>query len=328
MSAKTKNVQHNKKQQLNQQEVDIWPLIIIGFGPAGYNASLYASRYKIKHLVIGQLIGGQISKAHLVENYLGFPQITGPEIAQKFREHAKKFMQVSDSKEVFDTVTNILKQQDIFVLQTASGKQYKAYTVILAIGTKEQELGLPNEKKFIGRGVSYCATCDGFFFRDKVVGVVGGSDTANTASLYLVGLAKEVHQFVRSSLKGERIWHDQIKQNPKIKLHIGVKVEELIGAERLEAVKLSDGTEVKLDGLFVEIGSYPDLSIVQNLKLETDERGYIKVNSRQETNLPGFYAAGDITTASNYFRQLITSAAEGAIAANSVLEYLSKMQVI
>ncbi len=306
----------------------VWPLVIIGFGPAGYNASLYASRYKIKHLVIGQLIGGQISKAHIVENYLGFPSITGPEIANKFRDHAKKFMEVSESQELVDTVLSIKKQDDIYILELASGKKIKAYTVILGIGTKEQEIGLPNEKEFIGRGVSYCATCDGFFFRDKIVGVVGGSDAANTASLYLANIAKEVHQFVRSTLKGERIWHEQIQENPKIKLHLGVTVEEIVGDAKLEAVKLSDGNTVQLDGLFVEIGSYPDLTVVKDLGLETDERGYIQVNEKQETNLPGFYGAGDITIASNYFRQLITSAAEGAIAANSVLEYLSKKGIV
>ncbi len=314
-------------QKLNQNE-KIWPLIIIGFGPAGYNASLYASRYKIKHLIIGQLIGGQISKAHLVENYLGFPQITGPELANKFREHAKKFMEISNSKEVFDTVTNITKKNDIFVVKTASGKEYLSYSVILGIGTKEQKLGLPDEDKFIGKGVSYCATCDGFFFRDKIVGVVGGSDSANTASLYLAGIASKVYQFVRSTLKGERIWHDQIKNNPKIVLHLGVQVSELKGKDKLEGVKLNNGEFVELDGLFIEIGSYPDLTIVKNLGLKTDERGYILVDSKQQTNVPGFFAAGDITTASNYFRQLITSAAEGAIASNSVLEYLSKKQVI
>ena len=312
----------------NRNTSEILPLIIIGLGPAGYNASLYASRYKIKHAIIGQIIGGQISKAHIVENYLGFPEIKGFEIANKFREHAHKFMPVSDSYELIDTVTNIEKQDNVFIVSTASGKTLKSYTIILAIGTKDKELGLPREKELVGKGISYCATCDGFFFRDKIVGVVGGGDTANTASLYLADIAKQVHQFVRSQLRGEKIWHDQLKARDNVKLHIGVKIVELLGQDRLEAVKLNNGEIVKLDGLFVEIGSEPNLSIVKNLPLETDEKGYIKVNHTQATNIPGFFAAGDITTASNYFRQLITSAAEGAIAAAGVQEYLAKNGLI
>jgi len=323
--------------QSAQAQDRIWPLIIIGLGPAGYNASLYASRYKIPHLIIGAAVGGQISKAHIVENYLGFISIKGPELGMKFREHALHFAALSGAKEIIGLVESITMQKaanaggsgsaNIFQVKMVDGTVYRSHAIILGIGTKERELGLEREHELIGRGVSYCATCDGFFFKDKVVGVVGGGDTANTASLYLADIAKHVHQFVRSKLRGEAIWHDKIRKNPKITLHLGVNITKLLGKDKLTGVQLDNGQIVELDGLFIEIGSQPDLTIVRDLPLETDNRGYIKVDATQATNIPGFYAAGDITTASNYFRQLITSAAEGAIAANSVQEYLTKLGV-
>jgi len=305
----------------NGSKSEILDLVIIGFGPAGYTASIYSSRYKIPHVIIGKQIGGQAGEAHLIENYPGFIKISGMELSMKFREHALSF----GAKEVMDEVIKVSRKDGKFVTETRSGDTFLSKTVLVAIGTKKRKLNVPGEDKFYGKGVTYCATCDGPFYKGKIVGVVGGGDAANTSSLYLADIAKHVHQFVRRDvLRGEPVWHERVKENPKITLHFNTKISQIVGKDKLEKVILEDGRELKLDGLFIEIGSVPDTSILKDLGVDLDEGGYIKVNRDQSTNIPGLYAAGDVTDGSNKFRQITTAVGEAAVAANSIMEYLKR----
>lgn len=303
--------------------MDVKDLIIIGFGPAGYTASIYASRYELKHIVIGKQIGGQAGEAHLIENYPGFSSISGFELVQKMRQHALDF----GMQEVFDEVVEVDRDEHtgLFTVKTAQNKEYQAKAVILAIGTEKRKLNVPGEKEFYGKGVTYCATCDGPFYKDKVVGVVGGGDAANTSSLYLAEIASKVYQFVRRDvLRGEPVWHDRLKQNSKVNIMFNTQIVEILGDDKLKAVKLNTGETLELDGLFIEIGSVPKTDLVVKLNVNTDEKGYIVVDNTQRTNIPGLFAAGDVTTGSNKFRQIATAIGEAAVAANSVLAYIQK----
>ncbi|MBN2015241.1 FAD-dependent oxidoreductase [Candidatus Dojkabacteria bacterium] len=301
--------------------IKVHDLAIIGTGPAGYAAAIYASRYKLDFILIGQVSGGLVSEAHTICNYPGFQSITGMELTQKFKEH----ISMLSVQEVNDEVTEVKESNGEFSITTRSDQKYYAKSVLLAIGTKRRKLNLSNEAKFLGKGVSYCATCDGGFFKDKIVAVVGGSDAANTASLYLAKLASKVYQIYRKDkLRGDPTWADQVMKNEKIEVVLNSNIAELIGEDNLEKIILDRGQEIKVDGLFVEIGSVPNETLIKQLNIKTDDEKYIIVNAAQRTNIDGVWAAGDITTASNGFRQVITACAEGSIAANDIFTHISR----
>ncbi len=296
-------------------------LIIIGNGPAGYSASIYASRYKLPHVIIGSLSGGQITEAHEVCNYPGVSEISGIELAQKMQKQVKDL----GGEEIIDEVISLKKESGGFTIETRNSGTYSSEIVLLACGTKRRKLGLPKEEELTGKGLSYCATCDAGFFKDKEVGVVGGSNAATTAALLLSEFAKQVYIIYRgTALRGERMWIDQVKKRKNIEIIFETNVTGLLGEETLTGVKLdreyNNSDMLDLDGLFVEIGSIPRLNFVEIPELELDKSGYIKVGSDQSTSISGLYAAGDITNASNGFRQVITACSEGAIAAQSIYE--------
>lgn len=302
----------------------IFDLAIIGTGPAGYAAAIYATRYKLSNIIFGQMPGGLITEAHKVCNYPGFADITGIELGLKFQQHAQS-LGVQEQFKLVDKIKKI--DQHKFEISTNDGQIYFAKTIILATGTKRRKLGLENEQQFIGHGVSYCATCDANFFKDKTIAVVGGGDAANTASLLLAKHAAKVYQIYRQDkLRGQPAWADLVTKEANIKVIFNTNVIELIGDKCLEAVKLDkpyDNSDVlKLDGLFVEIGSDPDNSLDKELGVITNEKGYIVIDNTQLTNIEGVWAAGDITTGSNEFRQVVTACSEGSIAADSVYSYL------
>jgi len=214
-----------------------------------------------------------------------------------------------------------------YQLHLSNNKIVEAKALLIATGTKHRHLGLENESNLTGKGISYCATCDAMFYRDKVVAVIGGSDSANTAALYLAQVASKVYQIYRgNALRGETVWIDQIKANEKITLIFETQVTELIGTDKLQGIKLdkpvAGSDTINLDGLFVEVGSEPDLSLINQLGLETDKGNYIVTQANQGTSRKGVWAAGDITTNSDSFRQIITACSEGAIAAQSIFKYL------
>jgi thioredoxin reductase (NADPH) len=303
--------------------MDKYDIIVLGAGPAGFGCAVYAARYNLKTLVIGKLIGGMAAEAHLVENYLGYRTITGIELSQKFKEHVEGL----GVKTILGVdVIAVKKSKDGFEVTTSENKKYSCKAVLIGLGTQKRKLECANEEKFLGKGVSYCATCDAPFFKDKVVSVVGGSDSAGTIALMLAEHAKKVYIIYRKEeLRAEPITKKRIDQNKKIEIIYKSNVAELKGANKLESVVLdTDGkkSELKMDGLFVEIGTVPSTVIFKELGLEVTQEGYIKVKEDMSTNIPGIYAAGDITTGSNGFRQIITAAAEGGIAANSMFKYI------
>jgi len=304
-----------------------YDLVIIGNGPAGITAAVYAARYKINQIIVGDMPGGLVSSAHKICNFPTYTDISGMELTQKFIEQLTQ-LQIP---QIFDRVQEIHPQPDhTFSILLSNHQQIISKTILLAIGTKHRHLNLAKENEFLGNGLSYCATCDGMLYKNKTIAIVGGSDSANTSALYLSQIADQVYQIYRgSSLRGDPTWIEQIHQNSRITTIYNTNIVELLGQEKLTGVKLDQPYQqqdiLKIDGLFIEIGSEPDLSIIQNLSIST-QNNYIISNPDQTTTHPGIWAAGDITTGSNGFRQIITSCSEGAIAAQNIFEYLQRQK--
>ena len=294
-------------------------LIIIGAGPAGLAASVYASRYKLDHLIFGAESGGQMNEIYDIENWLGDTRVSGHDLVARFVTHVENYG-VKIQKE---SIVSAIKREDgNFELKTSQG-DYAAKTLILAMGAHYRKMNIPGEKEFTGRGVSYCATCDAGFFRDKVVSVIGGGNSAAVVALELVDFAQKVYLVsVEEKLLAEPAWLEKIVASPKIELIKGTKVLEIKGGEKVEKIILDkaheDKTSLAVDGVFIEVGTEPGVELALRMGIEIDEQNYIKVKEDMGTNVSGVFAAGDITTGSNKFRQVLTAAAEGSIAANGV----------
>lgn len=289
---------------------NIYDVVIIGGGSAGLTAAIYSARYGLKTLVFSDSFGGTITYAHKVCNYPGFTEISGMEWSEKVLSQ----VQALGVEVNFEKVMAIDKIGKEFIVNSDQ-RTVKAKKIILAIGRSRRKLGVDREDELTGKGISYCATCDGGFYKNKVVGVVGGSDAAVTSALLLADLASKVYLLYRKEeLRAEKAWVDLIKANQKIEILYKAEVLELLGQEKLESIKLNTGKELKLDGLFVEIGSVPNTELLSKLNISLDENKFIVVNKEQKTNVSGIYAAGDATNASD-LKQVITSASQGAIAA-------------
>ena len=302
----------------------MYDLIIIGAGSAGLPAGMYASRYKLKNIIIGEMPGGALSTSHCVENFPGVLSAPGAEIMDNFKKHAEN----AGSEILQDRVEVVSKiGENHFSVSTMGGKNFDAKRILLATGNTYKMLGIPGEKEFYGQGVSYCATCDGNFYKNLTVGVVGAGNTAITEALYLAEIAKEVHIFVRGDvIRAENIWTEKANNTSNIIFHMNTQVTEVQGNMMgVTGVILNTGENLTLDGLFVAIGSTPITHIVDNLSPQKDGEWCLVVDQRQETTIPGLYAAGDVTTNSNKFRQTIMSAAEGCLAANSIHEDILKI---
>ena len=302
----------------------MYDLIIIGAGSAGLPAGMYASRYKLKNIIIGEMPGGALSTSHCVENFPGVLSAPGAEIMDNFKKHAE-----SAGSEILQDHVEVVSKigENHFSVSTMGGKNFDAKRILLATGNTYKMLGIPGEKEFYGQGVSYCATCDGNFYKNLTVGVVGAGNTAITEALYLAEIAKEVHIFVRGNvIRAENIWTEKANNTSNIIFHMNTQVTEVQGNMMgVTGVILNTGENLTLDGLFVAIGSTPITHIVDNLSPQKDGEWCLVVDQRQETTIPGLYAAGDVTTNSNKFRQTIMSAAEGCLAANSILEDILKI---
>ncbi len=300
-------------------------LIIIGAGPAGLSASVYASRYGIPHTLVGGFMGGLIAESHQVDNYLGLEGLSGFELSQKMVAHAKKYA----PEIIMSQVLGIKKEKNLFQVSLEGEKELLTKTLILAPGTKRRKLNVSGENNFQAKGVSYCATCDGFFYKGKTVAVIGGGDSAVGAAVHLAQIAKKVYLICRDKkLSAEDYWKNLLQKSQKIEVLYETKVLEFLGKEKLEKIKIDKDSrgqkEVFIDGVFVEIGAEPNWDFAKDLNLEADSGGYLVVGDDASTSQDGVWAAGDITTGSNKFRQVITAASEGAIAAKSVFEYLKK----
>ncbi len=293
-------------------------VLVIGAGPAGLSAAIYASRYKLETAIVSKEVGGAINEAHLVENYPGYKG-TGFEMMQHWQEHVESF----GLKIIEEEVSRIVIKDNLFVSKAGS-HEILSKTVIFAAGMQRRKLNIPGEAEFLGRGVSYCATCDAAFFRDKNVAVIGGNDSAAMAADLLSRYAKKVYLVYRKDkLRAEPIWVERVENNVKVEIITNSNVSELKGTKMLEKAILDNGKALEIDGIFIEIGSVPSLALTSPLGVEADDRGYIKVGPDQSTSVKGFYAAGDITTGSNGFRQVVTAAAEGAVAAQSAYKFLT-----
>ena len=302
-----------------------YDVIIVGAGPAGMAAAIYTGRARLETLILEKgMPGGQILLTDFVENYPGFPDGVVPfELMDNFRKHAEKFGTKIES----DEVKEIRKEGELWHVVGNKG-EYPGQTVIIATGSSYRKLGLPKEAKLTGRGVSYCGTCDGAFFKDKEVAVIGGGDYALTEALFLTKFCssvKIIHR--RDELRGEKILQERVFANEKMEVLWDSVIDEIKGEDKLESISIrnvKDDTsrEIKIDGLFISIGMEPNSSFVKGL-VEMDEREQIKVSQTMATSQPGVFAAGDVTNACP--EQMATAVGTGVAAALAVDEYLSKI---
>lgn len=309
------------------KKVKKYDLIIIGGGVAGLSAGLYAGRYGLKvFLVRGDSPGGQALYATPIENYPGILSISGPELIQILEEQNKRV-----GVEMCYGRVEILKAQPGHCFSLKINQEiFQAKSLILATGTIRRRLGLPKEEEFIGRGLSFCAICDGPLFKNKIVGVVGGGNSAVKSAFYLSQLAKKVYLFVREDkLQAEKINIQKLIERQKIRkveILYQTNIQKIFGKNFLEGVVFTQNgsmKEIKLDGLFLEIGAEPNNRLAKDLGLKLDEKGYIIVDSMMRTSLDGVFAAGDVCNQPENFKQLIVAAAQGTIAATSAFRDLN-----
>lgn len=299
----------------------LYDVIIIGGACAGLSAAIYSGRRALKTLVITKVVGGQAAITTEIENYPGFLSIPGPDLMNKFKEQAESF----GAEIKLGEVTNIEKLDNHNYLIKTAEEEFEAKTVILTFGLEHRKLGISGEKEFFGRGVTYCATCDGPFFKGKTVGVVGGGNSAFDAADYLADICEKVYLFVRKNeYRAEKVLIDSVKNKKNIEIMNFTEVTECLGEKKLQKVKLINNqtnkeSEIELDGLFIEIGWRPKTEIVKNL-VELNDKGYIITDNEQKTSVPGIFAAGDVTETP--FKQAIVSAGEGAKAGLSAARYV------
>lgn len=300
-------------------------VIIVGSGPAGYTAAIYTARAGLEPLLIASSVeaGGELMKTTEVENFPGFPDgLMGPDLMASMQAQAERF----GTEILLDDVIEVELKGDIKIVKTGGGQTFEAKTVILATGAAYRELGLPREKELSGHGVSWCATCDGFFFREKAIAVVGGGDSAMEEANFLSRFGSKVYLIHRrDSFKASKTMQDRVLNNPKIEVVYNSAVEELLGEKNLSGVKLKntvDGSvsELAIDGLFIAIGSDPRVWLVEN-QVELSSEKFIKVDGRSSrTSIPGVFACGDVIDPT--YRQAITAAGSGCVAALDAEHYL------
>lgn len=301
-----------------------YDLIIIGAGPAGLTASLYAARYKINHLVIGDPFASTICETYLLENFPGFEKISGLEFITKLSQQVKNY-----GVEIKTANAIQLAKNGLFKVKLNSNEEFFSKTLIIATGTKRRRLVIPGEKELTSKGVSYCATCDAPFFKDMDVAVIGGGSSAAMAADLASQYANKVYLIYRGKeLKAEPIWLGRLRDNPKVIYLAETNVKQINGANKVEEIILDKEYQgknsLKVKGVIIEIGMEAVSDILKSIGIELDEKGYVKIQDSGSTNIPGVFAAGDITTGSNKFRQVITACAEGAVAALGVYNYLRR----
>jgi thioredoxin reductase (NADPH) len=304
-------------------------VIIIGSGPAGYTAGIYTARAGLNPLLIASSVeaGGELMKTTEVENFPGFVNgLQGPELMAAFQAQAERF----GTEVLMDDVIEVDLKGDVKIVKTGGGQTFEAKTVILATGAAYRELGLPREKDLSGHGISWCATCDGFFFREKTIAVVGGGDSAMEEATFLTRFASKVYLIHRrDSFKASKIMQDRALANPKIEVIYNSEVSELHGEAKLTSVTLNDTVtgdkrELELDGLFIAIGNDPRVWLVEN-QVELTAEKFIQVEGRSsKTSLPGVFAAGDVIDPT--YRQAITAAGSGCVAALDAEHYLTNLK--
>jgi len=300
-------------------------VVIIGSGPAGLTAALYTARANLNPIVLaGTQLGGQVSLTYEVENYPGFPEgLGGPELVEKFQKQAERF----GARIEYDVVTEVdFEHGSPFMVKTAS-KTYEADTVIITTGATPRKLNIPGEEAFVGRGVSYCATCDGFFFRGKDVVVVGGGDSALEEGIFLTRFANNVNLIHRrDSLRAGTLLQDRARSSDKFGFTWETVVDEIAGKDTVEAVKVrniktGEIDTIKTDGVFIFIGHYPNTELFKG-QLAMDEHGYLITDKLMQTSVEGVFAAGEAQD--SVFRQVATSVGQGTAAGMSAIRWLEQ----
>ncbi len=303
-----------------------YEVIIIGSGPAGLAAALYAGRAELDTIIIEKapLSGGQIINTYEVDNYPGIPNISGFELSTKFREHCDSMgMKFITGEVVSFTVENGIK-----VITLDDGTIYRSKTAIIATGANPRKLKVEGEEKLAGMGVSYCATCDGAFFRNKVTAVVGGGDVAVEDAIFLARLCKKVYVIHRrNEFRAARTYINKLMSLENVEIIWDSVVEEIIGSQQVEKIVIKnvnakDSRELPVDGVFIAVGNIPNSDVYKTV-LKTDAGGYIVSGENCETNIPGVFAAGDVRT--KELRQIITAASDGAISITGVEKYLNTL---
>jgi len=307
----------------------VYDLIIIGAGPAGLTAAIYAQRARLNTVVLEKLTpGGQILLSEKIENYPGFPEVIS---AQKLMKQVQKQAENLGTKLKYEEARSIVLEDKKKIIHTSGGKKYKTLAVIIATGAQTRRLGIEREKEFIGRGISYCATCDAPFFRNQQVAVVGGGNMALQEALYLSKFAEKIYLVHRRGmLRGEKILQERITKNPKIEIIWRSVVDQIYGGEKIKGVKLKNLKTKKThnlpcSGLFIFVGLKPNTEFVQNI-LELDEKGFIKTGENLESSRGGIFACGDVRK--NLLKQVIVACGEGALATHMAEKYINEVKGI
>ena len=302
----------------------LYDMLIIGGGPAGLNAALYGKRKGLNVAILTKRKGGQVTDTSVVDNYLGLTDVSGEDLVHQFIEHLNRLeVPIVEGAEVI----NIRQEQKLHVVTLDSGKEYRTKTIILATGSNSRKLEIKGETAYAGRGVAYCAICDAPLFKGKDVFIAGGGNSAVEAALDLTKFANSVTLVHRSQFRADKILLDQLEKNPKISVHLQTKILEILGEEvmtGLNVLNLHTGQEsiLKGDGIFIEIGHVPNTFLVKDL-VTLNDQGEIIVSERNETNIPGLFAAGDMTQIP--YKQIIIATADGAKAALAASEYINQL---
>ena len=298
-----------------------YDIVVLGGGPTAIGCAIYAARFALDVLVIGKIFGGLIATTHLVENYPAITSTSGQGLMEMFKEH----MDSLRIPYITDEIRSIEQASDHFILHSFFQK-FKAKSVVIATGSERKKLGVPGEEIFAGRGVSYCATCDGPFYKDKTVCVIGGSDSAAKEALFLSQNVKKVYIIYRGDeLRAEPINKKRVEQNQKIEIIYKTNVTEIKGENNVKSVIFDNGKEFEVDGVFIEVGSVPNSDIAKHIGIRTNDKNEIIINRKSETNIPGVFAAGDVADAP--FKQAITGVSEGVIAAYSAFDFIKGIDI-
>ncbi len=307
----------------------MYDLIIVGLGPAGISAAIYASRYNMKVLIIGSQVGGMISWTHLVDNYPAIPEISGEDLSNKFLNHIERYKNCEIKKE---TINAINKSNNIFYISTENGEIIEGKSLILALGTDKKKANIKGESEFLGKGVSYCTVCDGMFYKDKITAIIGSGDSALKGAHHLSNIASKIYLIIRKNDFSATDNNDlnNILNNSKIEIIKNSEVLQIFGDKKVNSIniktKLENNTyfenKIDVDGVFIEIGAVPHSILLKTLNIDMDENGFIKIDQNCKTNIDGVYAAGDMTTGFSDLKQIIVASAMGAVAATTAKKYL------
>lgn len=314
--------QEVKKRSLEPDANNIYDVIVIGAGPAGMTACVYLARKKLSVLLISNDFGGQVLATSTIENYMGYQYIMGRELAQKFTEQVNSF---PIAVRVPDEVIAVERDENLFLVQTKYEGNYKAGAVIIASGKRPRMLDIKGEKELVGRGVSYCATCDAPLYQNRDTAVIGGANSAIWAVLDLTKIARKVHLIVRSKIKADPVVTDRLDQSDKVERLIGYVPIEIKGKDKVESLIVKDVKsnlirELVVQGIFIEAGLIPNVGYLRNM-IKTNERNEIIVNCNCETSESGVFACGDVTNVAD--KQIIIACGEGAKAALSAYRYVT-----